>query len=100
MSGSCSDVLYEMAQGATHGADLGGMFASAPARPARRPEPAGRLERIAAGMPLRTSFLVIVVVLGVALGGFFLRSTLRDGIVAADTNQLTALCRQVKAAGE
>ena len=76
------------------------MFASAPARTAGNPEPAGRLERIAAGMPLRTSFLLIVVVLGVALGGSFLRSTLRDELLEADTHALTALTRQVRAARE
>jgi len=76
------------------------MFVSPEARTARNPEPAGRLERIAAGMPLRARFLLIVVVFGVALGGSFLRSTLRDELVEADTHDLTALARQVKAARE
>jgi len=89
-----------MAQEAPLGADLGGMFASPAARTARNPEPAGRLERIAAAMPLRTSFLLIVVVLGVALGGSFLRSMLRDEMREADLHELTALTRQVRAARE
>ena len=89
-----------MAQEPFRAADLGGMFAPVAARAAQKQESAGRLERAAAGLPLRTSFLVIVVVLGVALGGSFLRSAFRDEVAATDTHKLTALCRQVRTVRE
>jgi len=76
------------------------MFASVAARAAQKQESAGRLERAAAGLPLRTSFLLLVGILGVALGGSFLRSSLRDELLAADTNKVIALCRQVRAVRE
>jgi PAS domain S-box-containing protein len=76
------------------------MFASVAARAAQKQESAGRLERAAAGLPLRTSFLLLVGVLGVALGGSFLRSSLRDELSAADTDKLIALSRQVRAVRE
>ena len=76
------------------------MYASVAAQAAQKPAPVGRLERVAAGVPLRTSFVVIVVVLGVALGGSLLRSTLRDQVLAADARKLTELRRQVTTARE
>jgi PAS domain S-box-containing protein len=76
------------------------MFAPVAARAAEKQESAGRLERAAAGLPLRTSFLLLVGILGVALGGSFLRSSLRDELSAADTSKLIVLCRQVRAVRE
>ena len=62
--------------------------------------PIGRLERVASVLPLRTSFVVIVVALGVVLGGIFLRSQYRTDLSDADAQRLAVLGKQVRAVRE
>jgi len=56
----------------------------------------GRLERAAAALPLRTSFLLVFVALALAFGAFFLRTQLQDESRQADEARLRVLSRQVK----
>jgi two-component system, NtrC family, sensor kinase len=85
-----------MAQDSFRAADLWGMYSPVATRAGDPEKPAGRLERAAVALPLRTSFVLVFVVLALAFGTFFLRTQLENDSRHADERRLHALSRQVK----